>query len=210
MTFDEKAKDWDNNPANVERASVLAGEIRKFINPTPDMNAFEYGCGTGLLCYFLKDYFKSMTLADTSIEMLNILKHKISHDNITNFNPVLFDLTKEDYPEESDKFNVLYTSMTLHHIPDVNDLINRFNKMLLLGGYLCIADLVTEDGRFHYHLDNFTGHKGFSKEEMENYLQNNGFETIKYKIAIEIEKIFDNNEIKKYPVFLIIARKISN
>lgn len=207
MTFDDKAKDWDKNSANIERALVLAREIIDFTKPTTGMNAFEYGCGTGLLSYFMKDDFKSITLADTSAGMLNILKEKITRDNIANFNPVLLDLTLNDYPEQSEKFDVMYTSMTLHHIPDVASLIGKFNSMLLPGGYLCIADLVAEDGRFHSHLDDFTGHKGFSRNEMEEFLLINGFEIKEYKIALEIEKIFENEEIKKYPVFLIIARK---
>ena len=206
MNFDEKAKEWDNNPANVERAFILSNEIRDFIKPSSEKGAFDFGCGTGLLSYYLKDDFKSITLADTSVEMLKVLEKKIENEGINNFSPFLMDLTGFDF-QDSGKYDVIYTSMVLHHIPDISSLMKKFNSMLNEDGYLFISDLITEDGRFHSYLDDFTGHNGFSRDEMENYLRINGFETVNYKIILDIEKIFENNEIKKYPVFLITAKK---
>ena len=31
MYFDDKAKDWDNDPAKIERAQILAKEISDFL-----------------------------------------------------------------------------------------------------------------------------------------------------------------------------------
>ena len=61
MTFDDKAKDWDNNSRFVERAKILAEEIKSSIHPNTSMDALDLGCGTGLLSYFLKDDFRSIT-----------------------------------------------------------------------------------------------------------------------------------------------------
>ena len=75
--FDERAKDWDSDPMKVERAHAVADAIRAALPLRPDMTAFEYGCGTGLLSFFLKDDFSSITLADTSQGMLDVLSEKI-------------------------------------------------------------------------------------------------------------------------------------
>ncbi|PKP37323.1 MAG: class I SAM-dependent methyltransferase, partial [Bacteroidetes bacterium HGW-Bacteroidetes-15] len=73
-------------------------------------------------------------------------------------------------------------------------------------GYLCIADLVKEDGSFHSNLDNFRDHNGFDRKELSEILTQNGFNVEYYNICYEIEKSI-GNEIKKYPLFLIICKK---
>jgi ubiquinone/menaquinone biosynthesis C-methylase UbiE len=207
MTFDEQAKNWDNDIQKVERATIFANEIRTFIKPNERMNALEFGCGTGLQSYFLRNDFKTITLIDTSQGMLDVLEDRIKNKNISNFKPILFDLTNNDYQPESEKFDVIYTSMTMHHIIEIDNILQKFNSMLNPDGYLCISDLVKEDGSFHSEHPDFDGHKGFEKNEIENYFKNNGFKISYYKICFTIEKIV-NNETKKYPVFLIIGKKI--
>jgi ubiquinone/menaquinone biosynthesis C-methylase UbiE len=200
MYFDEKAKEWDNNPVNIERAYISANEIREIIKPNPEMLGFEFGSGTGNLSYFLKDDFKTITQMDSSIGMLEVLQSKIKKDNISNFLPVLFDLEKYETDEFNSKFDVIFTSMTLHHIMDINALFGKFRKILRPQGYLAIVDLEKEDGSFHSHIKDFNGLNGFGKEELEKLLSDSGFEITGYKIIFEIEKQV------KYPVFLMVAK----
>jgi len=63
--FDDKALEWDKNQDNIERANVIAEEIMRRVKIKPAMNAFEFGCGTGLLSFNLTGLFKSITLADS-------------------------------------------------------------------------------------------------------------------------------------------------
>ncbi len=78
--FDERAQDWDNDIEKVERAGTLAKEIIDFIQPDKSFNALEFGCGTGLLSYQLKNVFKSITLVDTSEGMMKVLREKIERE----------------------------------------------------------------------------------------------------------------------------------
>ncbi|MCK5208209.1 MAG: methyltransferase domain-containing protein, partial [Cyclobacteriaceae bacterium] len=105
------------------------------------------------------------------------------------------------------EYDVIYTLMTLHHIPDVNNIVKVFNSILKRGGYLCIADLVKEDGSFHSDHDNFDGHNGFDRNELSITLSNNGFNVEYYKICFEIVKEFDDKN-KKYPLFLMICKNV--
>lgn len=205
--FDKQAKEWDNDPKKTERAITIAKEMTDFIQPKKSMNAFEFGCGTGLLSYQLKDFFKTITLADTSEGMIKVLQEKISNENIKNFKQILVDLLEDDAVINENSSDVIYTLMTLHHILDIDKILRIFNAMLKTGGYLCIADLVQEDGSFHSNVPGFNGHNGFDRAELSAVLANHGFKIEYNKIPLEIEKEFDK-KIKKYPLFLMICKKI--
>ncbi len=206
--FDKQAKEWDNDPKKTERAIAIAKEMTDFIQPNKTMNAFEFGCGTGLLSYQLKDFFKTITLADTSEGMIKVLQEKIANENIKNFEPLLIDLLEEDVVINENSYDVIYTLMTLHHILVIDKILKIFNAMLKTGGYLCIADLVQEDGSFHSNVPDFNGHNGFNRAELSAILFGHGFKIEYNKIPLEIEKEF-GKKIKKYPLFLMICKKIN-
>jgi ubiquinone/menaquinone biosynthesis C-methylase UbiE len=206
MRFDDEAIDWDNDPEKTERAIIFAKEINDFIKPDKTLDALEFGCGTGLLSFQLKDFFKTITLADNSEGMIKVLGEKIVKEGIDNFKPLHIDSLESDLKIK--KYDVIYTLMTLHHIADVNNIVKVFNSILKRGGYLCIADLVKEDGSFHSDHDNFNGHNGFDRNELKDILSNNGFSVEYFKICFEIVKQFDDKN-KKYPLFLMIGKKVT-
>ena len=203
--FDSKAKEWDNNPDKVNRAKTFAKEINRFIEPNKALNALEFGCGTGLLSFELKDAFNTIFLVDTSKGMIEVLKEKIADLDIGNFKPVLADLLEEK--TNISNIDVLYMLMTLHHINDIDKAFEVFKNVINTHGYICIADLVEEDGSFHAPELNFDGHKGFSKKELSTKLADYGFKMEYYSIPHTIEKQ-QANSIKKYPLFLMIAKKV--
>ena len=206
MNFDNQALEWDNDPTKTERAKVVAKEIIDYIKPDNTLTALEFGCGTGLLSFQLKDVFKSITLADNSEGMIKILKDKIVKAGVKNFIPLHIDSLNGEL--KTNEYDVVYTLMSLHHIPDVKNILMVFNSILKGGGYLCIADLVKEDGSFHSDHDDFDGHNGFDKNELNEILTSNGFNVEYYKICYEIVKTIDDNE-KKYPLFLMISKKVT-
>jgi len=205
MDFDSVAKDWDVNPQMIERANVLANELKKYFKfDNQTMTAFEFGSGTGLLSYHLKDDLKSIILADSSKGMIEVLNKKIVNENIRNLYPLLIEMPGNDL--KIDKVDFVYTFMALHHVIDLNRILRNFNSILKSGAYLCIGDLVSEDGSFHSHVPDYDGHNGFDENELSKMLVSNGFIVKYYKIFYEIEKEFEN-QIRKYPLFLIIAQK---
>jgi 2-polyprenyl-3-methyl-5-hydroxy-6-metoxy-1,4-benzoquinol methylase len=202
MRFDTQAKDWDTDPKKTERAIAFADEITNYIKPNKTWNALDFGCGTGLLSFPLKDDFEEITLVDTSVGMINVLKDKIKKSNITNFKPLQIDVLEDNI--NIGAFNVIYTLMTLHHISNLNKILSIFNSLLKTNGYLCIADLVKEDGSFHYEYPDFDGHNGFDKNELSELLTANGFKVEYYNSVLEIKKESEN---KTYPLFLMICKK---
>ena len=202
--FDERAKDWDSDPDKVQRARAVADAIRKAIPLSKEMNVLEYGCGTGLLSFALQPDLGQITLADTSQGMLNVLKEKIADAGVTNMHPVRLDLAADPLPTE--RYELTYSLMTLHHLRDVKDMIVKFHDLLMPRGYLLIADLDKEDGSFH--TDGTTDvHLGFDRDELQKIVEQAGFENVTFSTAYEIKKKIGNEE-KVFPVFLMTARKI--
>ena len=94
--------------------------------------------------------------------------------------------------------------MTLHHIKNAKALLQRFTELLNPGGYLAIADLITEDGSFHKASTEGIWHQGFDPEELTNILENFAMEDVKSDI---IHSIVREENDKGYPVFLLTGRK---
>ncbi len=204
--FDERAKDWDSDPKKVERARVVAEEIRKTVLLSREMNAFEYGCGTGLLSFALQEDLGQITLADTSQGMLDVLAEKISAAGAVNMHPVRLDLAVDTIPPQ--KYHITYSLLTMHHIHDTQDILKKFHIILEPGGYLLIADLDKEDGSFH--TDGTTDvHKGFAQSELKKQVEAAGFTDVKFTIAYTIKKMVGDEE-KSFPIFLMSARKAND
>jgi ubiquinone/menaquinone biosynthesis C-methylase UbiE len=201
--FDERAKDWDSDPAKVERARVVADAIRKAIPLSPDMTALEYGCGTGLLSFALQSDIGQITLADTSQGMLDVLAEKIAAVGVTNMHPTRLDLTTDPLPAE--RFHLIYSLMTMHHVPDTRGILKKFHAVLEPGGFLIVTDLDKEDGSFH--TDGTTDiHLGFERGELQEWVEAAGFGNVSFSTAYEIKKKIKDAE-KSFPVFLMSAQK---
>ncbi|MCX7709930.1 MAG: class I SAM-dependent methyltransferase [Clostridia bacterium] len=202
--FDELALTWDNEPKRIQRAKIVADEIMKAIPGLSEMSGLEYGCGTGLLSFFLQPRLKHITVGDNSQGMLKVLTQKVENAKIKNMSPVMLDLSEG--AGIHGQYDIIYTLMTLHHIVDTDKVIDAFSRMLKTSGYLCIADLDKEDGSFHG--EGFIGHNGFDQEELTEKLEKYGFDQIKWKICFEnIRKSEDGTE-RKYPLFMMIGKRI--
>ena len=200
VDFDSKAKDWDELPGRVERAKAVATAIREQVSLSRMMTALEYGCGTGLLSFALQAELGPIMLADSSSGMLEVLKGKIAHAGITNMTPLRLDLSVDPLPVE--RFNLVYTLMTLHHIPDTAGILGCIHSLLNPGGVFCIADLDKEDGSFHAFDAGFDGHNGFDRAELDLYLERTGFIHIRFGTCYTVIK-----GEHSYPLFLAVAGK---
>jgi 2-polyprenyl-3-methyl-5-hydroxy-6-metoxy-1,4-benzoquinol methylase len=200
--FDSRARDWDKEMRHVERSKAIAAEMLKTISLNCTMKSLEFGAGTGLLSFILKDRFAEITMMDNSSEMIKVVQEKIAAENAHHMNAVCLDLEKENY---SCEFDILYTQMVLHHLPNFELIIGKFYSLLKKGAYLAIADLYSEDGSFHGA--DFKGHKGFDMENLSSVLREKGFINIKHKNCYTLKKIIASGELKEFPIFLLVASK---
>ncbi len=202
IDFDSKARQWDENPVFVERGRKIAEAIRGQVALKPTMRAMDYGCGTGLLSFPLKDALGHITLKDTSTGMLDVLREKIAAQGVVNMAIHQTDLTAEPLPDE--RYDLIYSSMTLHHIPDTGKILQVFHSLLNPGGRLCLADLDKEDGSFHG--PEIDVHHGFDRTALTAQAEQAGFSQIRFDTVFEIVKETEGGS-RAYPVFLMTAER---
>jgi len=202
--FDIKANDWDKNNVNLERAREIANQLLLTIPFRPGMKAMEFGAGTALLSFMLEDLFTSVTLIDNSWEMIRICNEKIEQTKSNHIKAIQIGLENESFEE---KFDLIYTQMAFHHVSDIGKMIHKLHHLLNENGMLAIADLYPEDGSFHG--EGFTGHLGFDPEWLSTLLSQSGFKNVTFKECFVQKKMDSDGKQKEYPVFLMIATKIS-
>lgn len=201
--FDLKALNWDDNPLFIERSKHIADKIIEHVPLNKNMIAYEYGCGTGLISFNMISLVNHFTLADSSDGMLEVLKQKIQKFDIRSMTVIKTDLVTDNITE--DRFDLIYTALTLHHVMDISVLFSKFYGMLNQNAYLSIADLDTEDGDFHG--DSFTGHKGFDREYMKKMFESTGFVDVKAETCYKIVREGEGGIRKEYPIFLMTGMK---
>jgi ubiquinone/menaquinone biosynthesis C-methylase UbiE len=198
--FDARAATWDDDPTKVERAQAVADEIVARVPLAPTMRALEYGCGTGLLSFMLRSRLGDITLADVSEGMLAVAARKIVAAGDTSMRAVKLDWFVDPVPVAA--YDVIYSLMTLHHIPDTAGILERFRKALAAPGYLCIADLDTEDGSFHGA--GFDGHLGFDRGDLAAKARRAGFASVEFTTAHTMTKAVGDGH-RTFPIFLMVA-----
>lgn len=198
--FDKAAATWDEDPRRVKLAEDVAAAILREVALSKDMDALDFGCGTGLVTLRLQPYVRSITGADSSQGMLSVLERKVKEKGIPNVHTRFVEIDKAGRIEG--KFHLVVSSMTLHHVPETAPLLRQMYDMLLPGGTICLADLDSEDGTFHP--DN-TGvfHFGFDRERLKALLSQTGFREIKASTAAQMLR--ESN--KSFSVFLMTGRK---
>jgi 2-polyprenyl-3-methyl-5-hydroxy-6-metoxy-1,4-benzoquinol methylase len=198
--FDAKAREWDD-AGKIERARQVADAIATAIPWLWRAQVLEYGAGTGLLGFALRNHAAHITLADSSREMLAVAAEKIRVARASDLSVLPLDLTTD--PPPATRFDVVCSLLTLHHVPDTAGLLRAFHGMILPGGALCIADLDAEDGSFHGA--GVDVHPGFERTALRNLLEAAGFADVRYQTACEVERPVGSG--RRYPVFLATARR---
>jgi ubiquinone/menaquinone biosynthesis C-methylase UbiE len=198
--FDARAATWDDDPAKVERARAVAAAIGRSVPLVPTMRALEYGCGTGLLSFVLRPRLGAVTLADVSQGMLDVAAAKIAAAGDPAMRTTKLDLVADPLPAE--RYDLVYSLMTLHHIPDTAAILARFRAVLREPGWLAVADLDAEDGSFHG--TGFDGHLGFDRDRLGALARAAGFATVAFSTAHVMASPV-GTAARTYPIFLMVA-----
>lgn len=112
--FEEIAKRYDTEE-RIELAKVILKEVRLKLQNSKSKSLLDYGSGTGLIGLELSDLVSSILLVDSSEQILEVAKAKISHNKITNSKVLCCDFT-QDTPKL--KVDIVLMSLVLLHIPD--------------------------------------------------------------------------------------------
>lgn len=179
-------------------AEAVVKAILSRVPISAEMEAMDYGCGTGLVTLLLAPRVRSILGADISEGMLSVLRDKIASQSIPNVDTVILDLQRD--PPLAPRFDLIVSSMTMHHVADPASLIGKLATMLEPGGWLCVADLDSESGDFH---SDKTGihHFGFDRDRIRGIFEEAGLGSVTldtaHVIAREVEGV-----MREFPVFL--------
>ena len=208
--FNREAALWDENPQRRALAQCVAKAIIAVANPEKNMHALEFGCGTGLVTLEIAPLVKTVSAVDTSQEMLAVLRDKIKISGIANVEATCLDFSLPSGSEWHEKsFELIYSSMTLHHIDDTEGFLSRISNFLSPGGILAFADLDLEDGLFHDDpLEKV--HHGFDRGTLAEMLNTAGLQPISFETIYTFNKTNRSGKTAAYTVFLVTATKIDN
>jgi tRNA (cmo5U34)-methyltransferase len=202
--FDEAAAQWDNNPGRVDLARAVGEAIGRVIPFQPGWRALDYGAGTGLLTLNLQPRVASMVALDSSTGMLEKLTQKLAAAAISNVQTRHWDLEARPFPEPG--FDLVVSSMTLHHLRNVPLVFRRLADILKPGGWLAVADLDSEDGSFHGQADDVF-HHGFQRGQITEWLTNAGLKGVSVSDAHSMTKPASTGEVRSYGIFLAVGQK---
>ena len=195
--FDAVAATWDEEPRRVTLAGEIAEAIRASVPLTGEWDAMDFGCGTGLVTLQLAPHLRSIVGADSSRGMLDRLEAKLPALGLHNVRTTTAELFFKE--ASADRFHLITSAMTLHHVADNVALLSSLRTRLHPGGYVALADLATEDGSFH---EDPTGifHHGFSPEQLTEMLTASGFSSVSVRRITQVVK-----GERHFPVLLATA-----
>ncbi len=203
--FDDKAAEWDANPARVALARAVVEAIRTAVPLRPDMAAMDFGAGTGLVSLGLLPDVGEVTAVEASGEMLRVLGEKVKALGVSNLRTLKCDVGEAALPRGC--FDLIVSSMVLHHLPDVPLVLRHLLPALRPGGWIALADLDSEDGTFHADPTGIF-HHGFERATVCRWLEESGFADASSREAYRITRPGADGVMRTYPVFLVTARAL--
>lgn len=198
--FEDRAASWDDDPGKVERGRVVAQRVREVLSVGPGTRVLEYGAGTGLASQALVGHVGEITLADPSEGMRAVMADKVAAGVFPPTTRVWdLDLAADRAPDEH--FDLVLTVMTLHHITDLDPVLDGFAALLRGGGRLAVVDLDEDPhGSFHHSDPDFEGHHGFRRTDLAARLTTAGFTDVAFTDCHTVDK-----DGGTYPLFLATA-----
>jgi ubiquinone/menaquinone biosynthesis C-methylase UbiE len=199
--FDDEAATWDSDPGHEKRQVAVARAIEEAVDLRPQMNAVDIGGGTGRLSILLAHRVGSVVVTDPSAGMVQVARERIVAAGLSDrLRAVQADLTINRL---DGTYNVVWSSMALHHVRDVDGLLRAVAGLLADGGRLAIADLDEDrDGAFHASAADFDGHHGFDRQRLAEQLARAGFADISFVDATSVVK-----DGREFGLFLCTATK---
>jgi ubiquinone/menaquinone biosynthesis C-methylase UbiE len=182
----------------------VAAAIGDEVSLNPSMDVLDFGCGTGLLTLGLQSFVHSITGVDSSYGMLEVLRAKIERLKLTNVRACHMDVEKGDRLEG--RYHLIVSSMTLHHIRQIEPLLHQLHRVIIPDGYLCIADLAPEEGRFHSD-NQGVFHFGFDRAALRQEFISAGFNDIRDRTAATMTKPDADGAVRSFTICLTTGRR---
>jgi ubiquinone/menaquinone biosynthesis C-methylase UbiE len=139
--FGNWANEYDTTLGKVQRHHKLLDLVVTSSSVKKNDHVLDIGCGTGLLSLkFLKKADCFIQAIDSSPEMLSIFKNKIKKLRLSeNINCKLGDAADLNFNNAT--FDIVASTVTLHHVKDKYPMIKKINRALKAGGKFILGDI---------------------------------------------------------------------
>ena len=184
--FDSIANSYDN-PERHHIAKVASDAIKEYLGDTRSKSAIDFGCGTGLVGMNLVNEFESLLFMDTSENMLDIVKKKITDVGALNARTLCFDFESSSQPDL--RADYIFMAQVLLHIQDYEALLAKLHAVLNDEGHLLIVDFNKND-----KVVSELVHNGFDQEQLKALMLKIGYKDIRSKTIYSGTKLFMNQD----------------
>ena len=194
--FEMMANRYDTSE-RIQIAKVISDAIREYLVDAKSKKAIDFGCGTGLVGMSLLKDFNSMLFLDTSQNMINQVKQKISDLNLQNVDTLCFDFEKEGKSDLHADY--IFMAQVLLHINDVELVLSKLYDVLNVGGHLLIVDFNKNE-----EIVSDKVHNGFDQNNLTELMTKIGYREIQSKTFYFGSKLFMNHDAS---LFILDSRR---
>ena len=201
--FDKAAVVWDKDPGRVQMARTIADAMINALHPVGTETVMDYGTGTGNIALRIAPHVKRIIAVDSAKGMLEVLKEKIMTEGITTIEPREWSIGHDvaDLP----RFDLIVSSMTMHHVRDIADSARTFHELLQPGGRIAIADLDSDNGEFH-EAPGIAEHDGIDRKNLQQVFEQAGFDSVRFSEGATIHKMSSRTgKPRDFTIFLMTA-----
>ncbi|MBU1052627.1 MAG: methyltransferase domain-containing protein [Proteobacteria bacterium] len=172
--FKEWSNDYDQTLGKLKRHHEMLDLAVEMSNVKDGERILDVGCGTGLLSLkFLEAAKCTINGIDLSEDMLNIWKEKIDTLNLSSrVKTKLGDAATLEF--EDSTFEIIASTVTLHHVKDKQQALNKIYKLLKPNGRFVIGDLDVDTSGELVDIKRLRHILDYLKEELSLALQDGG------------------------------------
>lgn len=182
-----------NVPQHVyERIERFAKTIKEVSGLNENMAVLDFGCEKGLVGLNLIKSAKKMSFLDPNPEAINEVKKGAEFLHQENYQ--LINKSIEEY--DGEKFDLIFASISLHHVEDYKGCLSKMHSLLNPNGKLVIIEIYT--GIIPQHAP--IPHHGFEPKVLVESITEAGFKDAKWEDYGSFEHL--NIQV---PIYLVTA-----
>jgi ubiquinone/menaquinone biosynthesis C-methylase UbiE len=123
--------------------------------PAEARSILELGCGTGNLSLLLAHNFPraSLTLVDGSADMIALTRSRMGESGLSVSKPSYVTAQFEELALPESSFELVVSSISLHHVADKANLYRRIRTLLHAGGSFCFADQIRGEPESNHRIN---------------------------------------------------------